>query len=364
MKTKSLELLQALNTAAAILQQVSLSEADVFYACRDEIARLGFRGGLSVLDETGQKLIIKTIVQPEWMVKILDDLEVRTGYKAKGYSFPYKQVSVYMEVIEANKAVFVSDSSVIISQMLPEGIRSLAGFIIKAMGSPPGIYAPLKRHNQTFGILNILGQELTPEDIPAVEAFANHISIALENAHLFEALRETEKNAKEFQEKMRTLHEVNFELAGIESLDELYHAVVEAGLKKLGFERFALFLIEEDGKYLAGTYGTDEKGAIRAEHHVREEINDTRNKFILDWLLSRTRSTHLKNVTLHGAGQDLDRGGSNVFAIVWDGSQAIGMLAIDNYLTQRPPQPFVEELLSMYGNVIGHLITRLRNEQA
>ena len=115
MKTKSLELLQALNTAAAILQQVSLSEADVFYACRDEIARLGFRGGLSVLDETGQKLIIKTIVQPEWMVKILDDLEVRTGYKAKGYSFPYKQVSVYMEVIEANKAVFVSDSSVIIS---------------------------------------------------------------------------------------------------------------------------------------------------------------------------------------------------------------------------------------------------------
>jgi PAS domain S-box-containing protein len=179
-----------------------------------------------------------------------------------------------------------------------------------------------------------------------------------------EALKHSEETAMEFQEKMRTLHEVNFELSGIESLDELYHAAVEAGLKKLGFERFALFLIEEDGKYLVGTYGTDEEGSIRTEHHVREEINDTRNKFILDWLLSRTRSIHLKNVTLHGAGRDLDRRGSNVFAIVWDGSQAIGMVVIDNFLTQRPPQPFVEELLSMYGNVIGHLITRLRNEQA
>jgi signal transduction histidine kinase len=100
------------------------------------------------------------------------------------------------------------------------------------------------------------------------------------------------------------------------------------------------------------------------EHHVREEINETSNRFILDSLRSRTRSTHLKNVALHSAGQDLDRKGSNVLAIVWDGKRAIGMLAIDNYLTQNPLQPFIEDLLAMYGNVIGHLIARIRNEQA
>jgi K+-sensing histidine kinase KdpD len=207
------------------------------------------------------------------MVKILNDLEARTGYKSEGYAFPYNKVSVYREVLESYKAVFVSDTSSVISQMIPEAIRPLAGVIIKAMGSPPGIYAPLKRQGRTFGILNIIGRELTPEDIPAVEAFANHISIALENARLFEALRETEKNATEFQEKLRTLHEVNFELSGIESLDDLYHAAVEAALKKLGFERFALFLIEGNGKYLVGTYGTDEKGRICDEHHVKEEID-------------------------------------------------------------------------------------------
>jgi signal transduction histidine kinase len=208
-----------------------------------------------------------------------------------------------------------------------------------------------------------MSRDLTAEDVPAVEAFANHISIALENARLFEALRESEKNATEFQEKLRTLHEVNFELSDIESLDNLYHAAVEAGLKKLGFERFALFLIEENGKYLVGTYGTDEKGRMSDEHHVREAINETSNRFILDSLQSRIRSIHLKNVTLQSAGQGLDRKGSNVLAIVWDGNQAIGMLATDNYLTQNPLQPFIEDLLAMYGNVIGHCIARIRNEQ-
>jgi signal transduction histidine kinase len=209
-----------------------------------------------------------------------------------------------------------------------------------------------------------MGGELTPEDVPAVEAFANHISIALENARLFDALRLSENVATKFQEKLRILHEVNFELTGIESLDELYQAVVETGLQRLRFERLALFLIEEDGKFLRGTYGTDETGHIRDEKHVREEINETKNKHLLDCLRSRTRSTHLESVALHGAGQELDKKGWNALAIVWDGINAIGMLATDNYLTQLPPQPYMEDLLSIYGNIVGHLIARIRNEQA
>ena len=185
-----------------------------------------------------------------------------------------------------------------------------------------------------------------------------------ERKQVEKALQESEHTAREFQEKLRALHDVSLELSSIESLDELYHDAVEMGVRKLGFERLALFLIEENGKYLAGTYGTDEKGHIRDEHHVEEEINENKNKFILDWLRSQTRSAHLKNVKLQGAGQELDKEGSNVLAIVWDGNQAIGMLASDNYLSQSPPEPFTEDLLSMYGNVIGHLITRIRNEQA
>jgi signal transduction histidine kinase len=214
MKSKSLELIHALNAAAVLLlQRTSRSEAEVFNACRDEIARLGFRGGLSILDEGGKNLIVKTTVQPQWMVKILADLESRTGYKAKGYSFPFAGVPVYRQVIETHQAVFIPDSSSTISQMMPEAVRSLAGIIIKGIGTPPGIFAPLKRQGQVIGVLNIMGGKLTPEDVPAVEAFANHISIALENAELFNALYNSEQRYRAlFEESPISIWEEDFSL--------------------------------------------------------------------------------------------------------------------------------------------------------
>ena len=181
------------------------------------------------------------------------------------------------------------------------------------------------------------------------------VSDITERKEAEEALRLSEETAKAFQEKLWLLHEVNLELSGIGSLDELYRSTVEMGLKKLEFERFGLFLIEENGKYLTGTFGTDEKGMLRDERHVKEPINETQNRFVLDWMRNRTRSTHMKDVVLQGAGQALDRNGSNVLAIVWDGAEAIGMLATDNYLTQRPLPSFMEDLLSIYGNIIAGL---------
>jgi hypothetical protein len=104
MKANSLHLLHALNAAAAVLQRTSHSEAEVLNASRDEIARLGFRGGLSLLDSTGECLVVNTTVQSQWMAKILADLEKRTGYKSKDYSFPVHRVSVYRQAIETRQS--------------------------------------------------------------------------------------------------------------------------------------------------------------------------------------------------------------------------------------------------------------------
>jgi signal transduction histidine kinase len=161
----------------------------VFDTCRNEIARLGFRGGLSLLDETGEYLVIKATVQPAWMVKTLADLEKHMGYTSEGYSFPYTRVSVYCEVIETRKAVFVPDSSSTISEILPGAIQPAVEIITQAIGTLPGIYAPLNTQERAIGVLNIMGSELTQEDVPAVEAFANLIAIALENARLFNELQ-------------------------------------------------------------------------------------------------------------------------------------------------------------------------------
>jgi len=166
---------------------------EVFRACREQVAGLGLRGGLSLLDETGERLIVRAIAFPEWMLKTLADLERRTGRSVEGFAFTAAKVEAYRQVIETGQAVFVRDSSTVILQMLPEAAQPLAGPILKVFGTPPAIFAPLISEGRARGVLNIVGADLTPDDVPAVAAFANHLAVALDNARLFAGLHNAEE---------------------------------------------------------------------------------------------------------------------------------------------------------------------------
>jgi hypothetical protein len=120
-------LLHALNTAAASLQRSAHSEVEVFRACREQIAGLGLRGGLSLLDETGEHLIVRAIAFPEWMLKTLADLERRTGRSVEGFAFTAAKVEAYRQVIETGQAVFVRDSSTVTSKCSPKQRSPLPG---------------------------------------------------------------------------------------------------------------------------------------------------------------------------------------------------------------------------------------------
>ena len=187
------KLLHALNSAAASLQRSAHSEVEVFRACREQIAGLGLRGGLSLLDETGEHLIVRAIAFPEWMLKTLADLERRTGRSVEGFAFTAAKVEAYREVIETGQAVFVRDSSTVVLQMLPEAAQPFAGPVLKVFGTPPAIFAPLISEGRARGVLNIVGADLTPDDVPAVAAFANHLAVALDNARLFAGLHNAEE---------------------------------------------------------------------------------------------------------------------------------------------------------------------------
>lgn len=56
----------------------------------------------------------------------------------------------------------------------------------------PAILAPITRVGEARGVLYLAGSQLKAEDVPAIAAFANQISLALQDAHLFEAVRRTE----------------------------------------------------------------------------------------------------------------------------------------------------------------------------
>ncbi len=187
---QSIEFLHALNAAAASLQRSAHSEAEVFRAFREQIAGLGLRGGIGLLDEKGERLVVRAVAYPSQPLTFLEKL---TGLKAEGFEFSLARVDAYRQVVETGSAVFVPDSMAVIAQLLPEVARPFAGHIHEAIGTSPGIFAPLIMEGRVRGVLAVDdANKLTAADVPAMEAFANHISVALDNARLFSAMQQAE----------------------------------------------------------------------------------------------------------------------------------------------------------------------------
>jgi putative nucleotidyltransferase with HDIG domain len=183
-------LLYALNAAATQLQGSIRNEQQVYDAFREQIIQLGMRGGISLLDEKRETLEFKVIAQPLFFSKIMHTAEEDIGLKAHGFRVPVSKVDTYRMVIEKCQAQFVPDTSIVSAQVVPAIAKPVVKLLLSALGSPPGIFAPLIRHGKPVGMLNVVGKDLVTEDLPAMQAFANHIAVALDNASLVSSLQQ------------------------------------------------------------------------------------------------------------------------------------------------------------------------------
>lgn len=188
-RERNLEFLRALNTASASLQRSARSEREVIGAFKKLMMELGFHGALALLDDTGQYLIFRAILYPGRLVTML---EKATGMRAEGARYQVADVEASREVVEKGEAVYLPDTTDTMCQILPASARPLMSIVTPLMGRRAGIYAPLITDGAVCGVLNIASDTITKEDIPSVMAFANHISVALENARLFQGLRDAE----------------------------------------------------------------------------------------------------------------------------------------------------------------------------
>ena len=146
-------------------------------------------GIITLLDEDEKTLILRAIAQPS---RLISRLERLTGLTARGFRFPLADVEGHRAVIETGKPIFVNGHDLIFEQSIPALARPFAGLILEAFGGAAWIFAPLISDGRTRGVVGISASDLTTQDIDSVEAFANHVAVALHNARLFAALQRTE----------------------------------------------------------------------------------------------------------------------------------------------------------------------------
>jgi PAS domain S-box-containing protein len=170
-----------------------------------------------------------------------------------------------------------------------------------------------------------------------------------------EALNQKMEEEREFQRCLKALHDITIELTQIDELDTFYKRAVESGLERLGFERLALFLYDENDGIAQGTYGTDPQGKLSDERHVR--LTPDPNGIMLR---AFNRSEHFyydEHVPLYG---DLDQIGFgwNAATVLWNGTQSLGWLVADSFVSQTPASKPLLDILGLYGLTIGTLLAQ------
>lgn len=165
------------------------------------------------------------------------------------------------------------------------------------------------------------------------------------------------------QTPLKLLLEVNNALSQAPTLEVLCREAVELGRSRLGFDRLAIFLIDDDPRYARGMWGTDEQGQLRDERAVNRLIDSM--PLIREALTSEHALIVQEDAPLYNhLGEVIAPSGWNVIAGLWNGQQCIGWLAADNLLRRQPLSPDQLEVLNLYSATLGHLCTLKRVEEA
>lgn len=176
------------------------------------------------------------------------------------------------------------------------------------------------------------------------------------------ALKKSEEENHIFLERLKALHEIGFELASIESFDDLCRQAIELGRERLGFDRMGLWLTDEDPNFMVGSFGTNEQGQTRDERGQRVS-------FDLSWYPLTDTGPYGRRVYYRESGllfndrHETVGTGWVAMGYLRDGDRLIGALSTDNFLSRQYAPASQLELLALYANTLAYLCVRKRAEQ-
>ena len=201
-------LLYALNSAAAQIQRSARSETDIFHAFHEQITKIGLHGSINLLSEDGKFLtLVVAAIDQEKLDKFRGINETATEWAADVKSirltFPFSASEYLKGIMEADHSTFEPNISRYLSEVIPAEYGSIVDQIIELFGNSSGIFSPLIINGEIHGLLTVDGPGVSPEDVPAVEAFANQTAIALENAQLFAKMQSQVMERKQAEDALR-----------------------------------------------------------------------------------------------------------------------------------------------------------------
>ncbi|RPI81518.1 MAG: GAF domain-containing protein, partial [Chloroflexi bacterium] len=165
------------------------SEGSVFQAFSRHVSALDLVGLICFLDDKKEYLVVQAAAQPK-MVKIkLDEL---IGEDVRGFRFHLKNTGLHHQVIDEGKTVYLQEWIDIFLPFFKQEKKLYVKTYIEKFPGAGCIFSPLITTGNIEGLLVVFGARLSNEESMIVQAFANQVSAALENARLFANLQQAE----------------------------------------------------------------------------------------------------------------------------------------------------------------------------
>ncbi len=182
----SKQLLINLSQAARQVQNL-LEEPKIYQTIGKEIAELGFNTAIFSLSADETALELKYV---SFQKGILSQASKIAGILPAEYQITLKPDNFFGQLLENHQTHLdiVSDQS--LSQALPGLGKNILKRIVPLLDLEKIINAPLVIEEEVYGLLVVMGSELSEEDVPPIALFASQASAALRNARFAEALRQ------------------------------------------------------------------------------------------------------------------------------------------------------------------------------
>jgi signal transduction histidine kinase len=184
---------------------------------------------------------------------------------------------------------------------------------------------------------------------------------------LIEAKQLVEDSQQAIIRGLRAVVSVADRLIACQSMDDLFRRTVELARDRIGLERCRVFIVDESGTLVRGTYGIDRKGKIAHEGAFAEPLSP-------EWmhrLQPHRRIGDSQWHLVHGPYQAWDGKQYVAFGEGWTVSTPIhsatgpiGVMMNDAAITGQPLDDVKQEILVVFCSVLGNIIERKRVEAA
>ncbi|VAW42455.1 hypothetical protein MNBD_CHLOROFLEXI01-4105, partial [hydrothermal vent metagenome] len=183
---------QGLSAASVALQQAAQSETAVYQVFSDQLIKLGLHGSINLLNESETMLQVTTMVFSRRLMQLVRRAEKVLKVNAQTFEYSAHASPADSAVLTKGDIVFLPDNSEKMQQVIPPHIYRYSKALLKPFLKMPAILAPVFAKSNVIGVLYLAGANLSIKDVPAIAAFATYLSIALENARLFQAVQRAE----------------------------------------------------------------------------------------------------------------------------------------------------------------------------